>query len=246
MGIKASILLISYNKNQELPNVFYSISRQKADFEFEVCFVDDCSYEDPKSIYDKFLTIPHKKGLRLKQHIGNLGSAHNFKAHKFVNSYGMAYDMTAKESEVIILQSSDVIWTTDNILQELVTSLSDTSYPVPRVINADVPPNAHEDFENIMKMFIERQNEYGEYQGKTRDTTVWLTPISRKIAEEIDLRGNTGEYNVTVKLQNRLKPEYRYDLLGIHQRHSSIPSVEALIDANLINWTDQNPERVIW
>ena len=92
--IKVSVLISSYNCNEALPNTFYAISRQKTNFEFEVCFLDDCSYEDPKPIYDLFLRVKHKKGIRLKQHIGSLGDKRNFPEEwNFKSSYSMVLDM---------------------------------------------------------------------------------------------------------------------------------------------------------
>ena len=66
MAIKASILIAAYEKEDCLPNVFHSISRQKTNFDFEVCFVDDCSYISTEAIYHKYLKVAYKKGIRLK------------------------------------------------------------------------------------------------------------------------------------------------------------------------------------
>ena len=176
MSIKASILISAYEKELELPNVFYSISRQKTNFDFEVCFVDDCSYINTQSIYNEYLTIPNKKGIRLKQHIGNR-MAQTDAIPGFKNSYHMAYDLASPESDVFIVQSADVIWGQDNLLQELVDGSKNKEIPTCRVMNMKIEQDLHLHWDTGIKKWADFANGEGknlEYQGRSREVVAWL------------------------------------------------------------------------
>ena len=246
MTIKASILISSYEKENELPNVFYSISRQKTNFDFEVCFVDDCSYIDPKSIYDKYLKVPNKKGVRFKQHVGCRGGGTNPR-FGFINSMGYAYKMRDPESKLMILQSSDVMWTQDDILQKLVDGSKDKIIPAPHVKNMMVPSNLHEDWDNQIETIKKKSESAGEYQGPTREVVAWLVPLPVEILEATSYIRNQGEYHITKCAMARgYKHVHRPDMLAIHQAHRSIPMVHVASDDCLVNWGPQHPEKVFY
>jgi len=250
MSIKASILIAAYEKEEELANVFTSISKQKTNFDFEVCFVDDCSYINTQPIYNSYLNIPNKKGIRLKQHIGNR-MADTSSISGFKNSYHLAYDLAAPESEIFIVQSADVIWGQDNLLQELVDGSKNMEIPTCRVMNMRIEPDLHLHWEEGIKRWTDFANGEGknlEYQGRSREVVAWLVPFTRECMNKMNYKINCGEYHITNSpIHFGYKHVYRDDLLAFHQFHRSIPSASVNNIENLVNWTiGIHPERVIF
>lgn len=258
MTIKASILVTSYNKNRELPNVFYSISRQKTDFEFEVCFLDDCSYDDPEPIYQKYLTVKNKKGIRLKQHIGNRANINAFTGTPssfFKNSYCMTFDMVDNNSDIVVLQSADVVWTSDDILQKFVDSIRPKEVIICDVQNKRVDPCLYENWDKEIDNIVNLPVTEGYYQGEARFEIdpmcawgPWLMPFYKKdLIEIVKYQEHGNEFGIRVTLEpNGFKPVFRHDIIGIHQQHSNVASVEVTNYHNLVNWGENYPEKVIY
>ncbi len=258
MGIRASVLVTSYNKNDVLPNVFHSISRQRTDFEFEVCFLDDCSLVDPRSIYDEHLRVEHKKGVRLHQHIGNRGNQHCFPRHpEFTSSYGMTFQMADEQSEVIVVQSADVVWTQDDILQKFVDGMEENHIQICCVKNLQVDLDLWQDFETRVRPLIERSPKDCSYQGTCRGplspegrTQEWydfLMPFYRKdMVGRLQYVYDNRDTTLNAHLQKHYTPDFRDDIVGIHQAHSPLPCTFVLHDDDLWNWGSQHPDREVY
>jgi len=246
--IKASVLVQSYNCNDTLPNTLYSISRQKTNFDFEVCFLDDCSYEDPKPIYDEFLNVKYKKGWRLKQHIGSLGDSRNF-PHMiwFKNSFAMALDMIDKNSEIIIFHHGDILTIDDNVFQKFVDRVNNKEPQIPNVYTVNVPNDLYLHYEDI-KNFEINEEHTPLYQGVNRCSLApTLMALTKHDVYELEYDKNTHECNIAI-----LMKQYNYklvapgDIIGIHQLHKYRPSAHIVNEGCLLNWTSDCPEKVIY
>ncbi len=104
---KASVFFGIYNKQDVLAGTIYSIARQLTIYNYELCIVDDCSDEDPKSIVKKY--APDAKYFRYDERQG-------FDTVYWDN----IFKMVAVDSEVIIIQSADVIWSSDSLLNIMI------------------------------------------------------------------------------------------------------------------------------
>ena len=263
MGIKASVMVTTYNKNKELPNVFHSLSLQKTDFEYEVCVLDDCSLVDPKSLYDRYLQVEHKKYSRLLHHIGNRGVRSNFKAHSdFTSSYGHTLLMVAEEVEVVVDVSADVLWAQKDILQKLVDSMRPMEIQLCRVVNMPIDPKLHENWEEGIKQILETVHDpktcrFGDYQGigrgpfgkdgKNHQWYPFLIPFYKVDCldpNKIHYLNDNRDTSLSGVLHVRgYSASYRRDIIGIHQAHAPQAAVQVQHDADLINWGPQQPER---
>ena len=245
--IKVSVIISSYNCNRELKNTFYSISRQKTNFDFEVCYIDDCSYEDPKFIYDNFLRVKHKKGIRLKQHIGSLGNSKKFnnQHYTFKNSFSMLLDMVSSESKIIFLNHGDVIMTTNDTLQKMVDSLEPKKIKVPDVRTVFVPEDLYINYEDgIQKALIGFENK-PLYQGHNRDSLApTLLCLYKEDLYNLDYDISPHEVYLKIKMKEQGYEISRYDeLVGIHQFHSSRPSIHFLNPNQALSWSAKYPEK---
>ena len=169
----------------------------------------------------------------------------------FKNSYHIAYDLASKDSEIFIVQSADVIWGSDNLLQELVDGCKDKEIPVCRVMNMKVEPDLHLHWDEGIKKWIDFANGEGknlEYQGKSREVVAWLVPFTRECMDKMNYKINTGEYHITNSPKHYgYKHIHRDELLAFHQCHRPIPSASVNNIENLVNWNiSSHPERVIF
>jgi len=165
--VKASIVMITYNKNHQLPNVLHSIVRQKVDFPFEVCIVDDCSDVDPKSIVEKHLVGIDYKYKRLETHFGSMA----VKSH--------ALNLISPDSDVVVLQSADVIWMKESLLQMLCSNVKPSQFALATVRNVPAPltnPKMYEDFK----------------QGVRKVSAFWKRPNKGLLKDKRSMRVRSG------------------------------------------------------
>lgn len=95
--MKVSVFMSTHNKNKLLPNAMYAISRQVVDFPVEFCIIDDNSDVDPLPIIHNFLPKDWVKYKRLEKHVG------------FMYAQSKCFELMSPDTDVIILQSCDVI-----------------------------------------------------------------------------------------------------------------------------------------
>ena len=209
--MKASIFMSTYNKNDVLPNVLYSIARQKTDIPFEVCIVDDCSDVSPVPIIKEFL--PEARILENDKNFG-----------PFIIS-GWCLDMIADDSDIIIMQSADVIWSQDTILQELCEGVSDKTIALVRVSNASrelAPPDMYKDFEGGVKAVTEGWST-GTQVCRFGEGGRWyffLGAILRRDFESMKTREPFCDEMLHRMMQSEgLKVNDMSHLRGIHQEH---------------------------
>jgi len=266
MAIRASILVTTYRKEKVLPNVFHSISRQRTDFEFEVCVLDDCSPIDPKPLFDKYLQVKHKKYVRLLQNIGDFVGRANFKLWPdFTSSYGYNLLQTSPEAEIVVSQNADVIWTQDNMLQRLVDGMKPGEVQFCRVANMDVDPDLYLDWEaGIEKVLSRASSCRSDYQGSRRgggerSSSDWvgpsnagqwypfLVPFYRADlldSMKLNLLGCCLDTNISGRLKKQgYQMKWLDDMLGVHQYHRPIPKVVVTQESQLRHWSARCPER---
>ena len=251
--IKASIIITTYEKNKLLPNVFYSISRQVTNFDFEVCVLDDYSSKDPKPLFDRYLQVKNKKYKRILNHLGNRAHVHSdhFPTMPwFKSAHSMSLDMVSPESDVVIDQSADVIWASDFLLQDLVDSMKEKEVVIPRVKNMDFPEDLWAmNWEEIISYLVNHEEVgpnsvyAGDYQGSRAPRVGMLNAFYKKdLLGELNFLGCGADEETGGLLTNLgYKWIYRDDLIGIHQRHEAIPTVVVLHEAQLYNWDKSCP-----
>ena len=207
---KVAVLISSYNCNEALPNTFTSISRQKVNFDYEVCYLDDCSYNDPKPIYEKYLQVPHKKGLRLKQHIGTYLDPRSFPDMPWLqNSFAMLFDMLSPDVEIILMNHGDMIMAYDNMFQKMVDKVKSKTAIYPNAYTISVPKNLYElDWKQEIKKIIAKIPISAYYQGARRlgkiDAAGGMAPtlacFLKEDLYELEYNINSSEFNIGANL----------------------------------------------
>ena len=125
--MKASIWIAVWNNANLLSNALYSLSIQKTDFPFEVCIVDDCSFINPEPIVRKY--FPDAKFKVLDSHKGfNFAQSHCF-------------DLVSDDTDVILMQTADVIYTKPNIVNELCHGVRKKIISLPEVVDIPISEN---------------------------------------------------------------------------------------------------------
>lgn len=249
---KVAVVVSSYNCNEVLPNTFTAISMQKVNFDYEVCFLDDCSYHDPKPLYEKYLKVPHKKGWRLKYHIGTLGYPWNFPHHpNFKNSMSMSLDMLSPDVEIVVMNHGDVIMTKNNMLQQFVDRVKDKAPVIPNVYTRKVPEDLYLYFEEGIEEYLDDINKHSLYQGIDRLSQGAMAPVlmcflRKNLINDIEYNKSAHEHNVGAKFM-QLKYEIikidENEMVGIHQAHKGRPSIHLINPNQLLNWGPNQPER---
>lgn len=208
--MKAAILMTTYNKNNLLPNVLYSISRQIVDFKLEICIFDDFSNVDPKPIINKFL--PQAKYKRAIKHIG------------FIDAYKNCYDMMSEDIDIIINMSSDVIITRSNIVKELCLNVNEKKICLCKVLNIKVDPDLWKAGKFEEKAInISSSNNKVFCSSKKQRWYFFLGSVMKKDAEVIGFREQYCDVVISKKLQkNGFVCKYLDHLVGIHQTHPKI------------------------
>jgi len=213
--MKASICMSIYNKNDFLPNVFYSLSKQKTTFPFEVCIVDDHSDVDPYPIIEEFLV---RKGIPVNYHRFD-------KYEGFMHAYDLVLKMSSKDCDRMILQSADVMYLEDNIIEELCKNLTPKKFTMLEVYNLQILKDFYLDFEKNKNEMLQNWDKFEKlehqllyYEGLKRPTTwfFFLGAILKKDLHEnyavCDMLFNRNLHS------NRMRPKF-LNLHAVHQNH---------------------------
>lgn len=221
---KASIFIANFNKNDVLPNVLVSLSRQETSFPIELCFVDDCSDEDPLPLIENYLPNMELKYKRLNERIGTR------------KSMCECINLMSPESDIIICQSSDVMYGGPSLIQELCSNVKPGTLVMPEVRNITIPKDLYLDF-NVDKyltnaaIMIEnsrRGNDFVFYAGPRQPAPgrrwyMFLAAISKEDLLKTCFPYNCFDKDVSDSMHSLgftcvyLPPVP--DLVGIHQRH---------------------------
>jgi len=137
---KVAISFQTYNKNDVLSNVLYSIARQKHFFDLELCVIDDGSDVSPEPILKEF--FPNNYKFKKITEKGPSGPDVVF---------GQALSLISDNVDVVILQSADVIHLADYTIEELVDNVDKKVPAFAQVSNAHVPNDMHLDFDKGIK-----------------------------------------------------------------------------------------------
>lgn len=212
--MKAAIFMSIYNKNEPLPNVLYTISRQKTSFPFEVCIVDDGSDVSPEPIVRKFLPDVRFKSL------GRIG---------FVSAYGKSFDLVSDDVDVIVVQSAEVMYLQDDLIERLCLAVKSKRFTMAHVKNVEVDPFAYKYFDdpnNGRAGLVSRWEETGGidvYSGSDRPGGDWLLFLGAMRREDLELTGfRTRACDIVMQhkmKEHGLTPIFMDDLKAIHQKH---------------------------
>lgn len=216
--MKASILLATYNKEACLPNTLRSIALQKTSFPFEVLVTDDCSLISPQQIVKTYL--PEAKFYRYPHHAG------------FVFSQGRGMTDMDPDSDIVVIQSCDVMYLSENVLEELCTSVTPGHFAMAHVRNVDVagmtlfksaPLGWHlPGIIHLRNKFLETKgtNIYSGTQRPSGDWLLFLGAMRTEDAFRIGFHENCCDVVVQQKIkENGLKPIFRDDVFAVHQHH---------------------------
>lgn len=246
--MELSVVVSNYENVDFLPNSFTSLSRQKTNFEWEVCFLDDCSCEDPKPFYDKYLTVKNKKGMRLRQHVGNLGINRSFDAHTWFKP-GASIAVEMASADIIVIMHSDILILDDDALQKFYDRMQEKVLQIPKIWTRDVDKNMYLDFDTG----IEKANTWNTTDMLYQDTVPprpyqgpAFMPFYRKTLDEIKYHGNVHEIDLTREYAENGYTMEPSEIRAVHQKHRNIPNVFAINGQCLLHWHRDCPERIIW
>ncbi|MCK9596717.1 glycosyltransferase [Candidatus Pacearchaeota archaeon] len=225
MKSKVSVFMATWNKNNQLPNALYSLARQKTNFDFDVCIIDDHSNVNPEPIIRKF--FPHARYKRLPKNEG------------VTLSHGHCFDVMDKNTDIVVLQSSDVIYTEDHILQRIVDNTDSKQITMTEVIDIPIDDNMYLNFDSNIEKYINNWDNYKVYVDvvltngllcKNSSTFYtgapyhsWLFFCGGILAD--DLRSIRIEHNACDATLHQLMKEKNFkaillnDCKVIHQRH---------------------------
>ena len=206
-----AICMQTFNKNDVLPNVFYSIARQKPPFPYIVCLTDDGSDIDPESLLREFFPNNYKY-----QRISKKGPSGPDVA------FGRTLDIVPPDVDVVILQSADVVHVEEYTIEDLVDNVDKKVPAFAQVSNAKVPNDMYLDFDKGIKNIFEEWKVVDPMRrtGYNKGWYFFLGAILRSDAEELGF----GKPLCDVQLQQKLwdggyKPNFLEDLKGIHAIH---------------------------
>jgi len=148
--MKASVLIATYNNHSVLYNALHSLARQKTNFPIEYCIVDDHSDIDSESIIREF--FPDAKYKRLSERTG------------FEYSQSYCYDLVSPDSDVIVMQAADVIYTADNILEELCKGIGIGTFTLAEVVDMVIEPDMYKNFDEEISNILENWDSYVEWR----------------------------------------------------------------------------------
>lgn len=214
--MKASILMSHFNKNECLPNTLHSISKQKASFPFEVCIVDDGSKVDPGPVIKKFL--PYAKYQRY-DHIG----------FEKILSKGFT-TLIDPQSEIVIIQSCDIVYTQPFIVEELCKNLKPHSIAMAEVKCLPIKLDMYKNFDVEINNYLTNWNNIkgAYYSGSKRppnkgyiDYIFFLAAMFKKDLYKYvryDVCDCDCVVNYNIKY-HKIIPIFLDNLKGIHQLH---------------------------
>jgi glycosyltransferase involved in cell wall biosynthesis len=213
--MKASVCMSVYNKNDFLPNVLFSLSQQKTTFPFEVCIVDDHSDIDPYPLIEEFLV---RKNIPVKYE--------RFDKYKgFMYAYDLVLKMSSDDCDRMVLQSADVMYLEDNIIEELCKNLIPKKFTMLEVYNLPISKTFYLNFEKNKNEILQSWDRYEKlkhqllyYEGLKR-STVWFFFLGSILKK--DLRENYAVCDMLFNRNlhsNRMRPKF-LNLHAVHQNH---------------------------
>jgi len=233
--MKVSVIMATWNKHKYLPNALYSLARQKTSFPFEVCILDDYSDIDPEPIIRQFL--PDVKYKRLDKQSG------------FIFSQGKCLvDLTSPDSDVILIQSDDIIHTQDDSIELICKSVSPKNISLAEVIDTPISDNLFKDFDNNIKPILLNWDSYKQIEPQEIDGIMYnlntlysgeglsswlffLGAISRKDLEFLEFTKNNCDAVIGPKMkQSKFKVNYP-PVRAIHQRHPKFAYPCPIVDS---------------
>lgn len=221
--MKVAVILTFYNKQYCNKNTVYSVLRQITDFPFEVLIVNDASPTDDFSFLNK-VKLQNNINLKYSKNEKNLGS--NF-GHK------TALKMMSNDVDIVVTQSSDVMYATQHTLQKLVEGVDNKHYTSGTVANIQVNPNLWKDLKNGLPKLIKKKWPRMEnpktkymYTSKSNPRLYWfLAAIKRKhlmnyftwADNACDVK--TKDELIRLKREEKLFCRFVDEAMAIHQSH---------------------------
>lgn len=204
--MKASLHISTYNKNEFLPNTLYSIARQKISFPFEVCIVDDCSDIDPEPVIRKFL--PNAKYKRLNKY------------QPLDISAKIALDFVSDDTDILIMQSDDVIHCYENTIEKLCNGVDEKTVCMAIVHNANPPFDMYKNFEDHLSATI-LQWKTGTPRSIPGRHYFFLGSIRKEDFESLQCTKEPWCDNILKRemVAKDFKFNYDYNIIGFHQYH---------------------------
>jgi len=233
--MKVSLLLVIKDKKDLLQNALYSLARQKTSFPFEVCVLDVNSSMDLEPFIREFMpTVKYKK---LDEDVD------------FIYTKGMCLDLASPDSDVIVIQAEDVIYTKDSALEELCKQVGPKTVSMAEVLDIPIDKYFHKNFESNMKKILSNWDSYmhyydGEidgvrytlnpyYTGKELPAAIlfFLGAIRREDLILLDFQRNNCDGVLAPKMKSLgFKINYP-NVKGIHQRHTKTVHFCPIVDS---------------
>jgi len=115
---KITICMALHNKNECLENTLFSIYKQKSSEDYNLCFIDDASKDDPLPIIKKYFSEDSFifKRMEEDERVGFQKLRREFAK------------IIPEETSIIIWQSCDVIWADSDLLNKLISSMRSSKY----------------------------------------------------------------------------------------------------------------------
>lgn len=223
--MKAAVILSFYNKQYCNRNTVYSVLRQFTDFPFEILIINDNSPTDDFS-YLKGVKLQDNITLKYRKNKTNKGS--NF-------GHQTAMEMMSDDVDIVVTQSSDVMYAHQNALQKLVEGVDDTHYASGTVANLKVDTDLWKTMRDDLPKIV--QNRWPKsknpktkemYVSRTNPRYFWfLAAIKRDhLRNYFTWWDNACDVKTKDELQKLEKEGKLYrrfvdQAMGIHQSHPS-------------------------
>ena len=206
-----SIILATYNKEDCIRNVLQSICMQEVDFPFEVVIVDDNSPTNPSPLIKEFENKLNINYHRLDKN----------KGCKNINSYLLSLT----KYDIVVHQSSDVIYTNKYILSEFKNNTKIKQPVISRVYNYNFYPDDYLILDRVITSALENKN-FGRVRSglpNPKDNNLWYLFLGSFYKSDlIDINYNKPfcDAMLCFNMQKKnFKPQFRSDLIGLHQIH---------------------------
>jgi len=209
--MKASIFLRIYNKGNDLPNVIHSIARQDPPFDWDVCAAMDGPQEEAEELLVSLLP-----NINISRYERSLSMKMNSRC----------LDVVSPDSDIIIIQSSDVIHCDMDTIEQLCKGVVKRRVCSAEVKEIRTDPNLYKSFESNMNELLKDQWEDAKVKAgyvankERRKYFPFLMAIRREDFEYLGLRGSIWCDNIiTSRLMRMGFESYFPGVKGIHQEH---------------------------
>ncbi len=219
---KIAVFMPTRNRREVLPNALYSLSLQETTFPWELCVSDDGSDIDPEPLLKEFFPT-----VRYKRYTESKG---------FTKCFDGCFDVISNDVDVIVMQSSDIIHTSPNSLENLVANVAPSKVAIANVVDIEISTDFYKRFDQNMQEILDHWDSYKTtidlklgnriYSCSTQYTSpgsplFFLGAIMRKDLEKIGFKGCNCDARTT---QNMIRfgiiPTFFSELKTIHQRHT--------------------------